>query len=94
MMRACLWCGCPFEPRLAGKAQRFCSPAHRRAFAQAAHEFVVRGIEDGTLTRDDLQEAAYGNAAFAREGQVAPAATPATPSTLARASEAPWRRRA
>jgi hypothetical protein len=44
----CLWCSQPFEPRRSGgKPQRFCVPAHRRAFETAARQFLGRLIAAG-----------------------------------------------
>jgi len=47
----CLWCRRPFEPRRSGgKPQRFCVPAHRRAFETAARRFLGRLIAAGELS--------------------------------------------
>jgi hypothetical protein len=47
----CLWCSQPFEPRRSGgKPQRFCVPAHRRAFETAGRQFLGRLIAAGELS--------------------------------------------
>lgn len=52
----CLWCPTEYEPRRdGGKAQRFCSPACRRAFDQAAREYVREAVKAGTLTVAEIQ---------------------------------------
>jgi hypothetical protein len=47
----CLWCSQPFEPRRSGgKPQRFCVPAHRRAFETASRRYLGRLIAAGDLS--------------------------------------------
>jgi len=47
----CLWCRRPFEPRRSGgKPQRFCVPAHRRAFETAGRQFLGRLRAAGDLS--------------------------------------------
>ncbi len=44
-LNRCVWCGHAFLPRRrGGKRQRFCQPAHRRAFESAARQYVGRLI--------------------------------------------------
>lgn len=75
-MTACLWCSASFAPRESGgKAQKFCRPAHRRAFDRAAREYVVRAIETGRLSHAELQGMACSNAALGADGLVAPQGT-------------------
>ena len=51
----CLWCGKLFPPRsTGGLRQRFCQPAHRRAFETAARQLVGRLIAAGQLSVDSL----------------------------------------
>ena len=46
----CLWCEVEFAPRkTGGKAQRFCSPECRIAFHNAAHRWLLKAIDDGTV---------------------------------------------
>jgi len=55
----CVWCSSPFELRAdGGSAQRFCCPAHRRAFDQAARDYVRREIASGRLTVAEVQDSA------------------------------------
>jgi len=59
MSARCLWCSAPFEPReTGGTAQRFCCPAHRRAFDQAARAYVRHAIAEGRLTTSELKKVA------------------------------------
>ena len=52
---ACVWCGQPFKPRrTGGSPQRFCLPAHRRAFDMAARRYVDRLIAAGRVSIADL----------------------------------------
>ncbi|MGH7014151.1 MAG: hypothetical protein ACREEL_08375 [Stellaceae bacterium] len=53
----CLWCGKPFEPRGYGSPQKFCSPAHRRAFETAALQYVARMVAIGQLTVEAIKGA-------------------------------------
>jgi hypothetical protein len=56
MTALCLWCGASFEPRTSGgRAQRFCCPAHRHAYATAARQYVDREISAARLTVDALK---------------------------------------
>ena len=46
----CLWCEAKFAPRkTGGKAQRFCSPECRAVFHNAAHRWLLKAIDDGTV---------------------------------------------
>ena len=46
----CLWCEAEFAPRkTGGKAQRFCSSDCRAAFHNAAHRWLLKAIDDGTV---------------------------------------------
>ncbi len=46
----CLWCEAKFAPRkTGGMAQRFCSSDCRAAFHNAAHRWLLRAIDDGTV---------------------------------------------
>ena len=55
-MKPCLWCEQPFECRASGgKAQRFCSPEHRKAFHRAARQWAVGAVEAGVVTVDCLK---------------------------------------
>jgi len=59
MSAACLWCGASFDPRESGgSAQRFCCPSHRRAFDQAARDYVRRERAAGRLTVVEVQDSA------------------------------------
>jgi hypothetical protein len=80
-MSACLWCGEPFEPREGGKPQRFCRPAHRRAFDHACGAWVRHAIAAGLLTGTTIREWHQRNARVAPDGQVASEATQAPPET-------------
>ena len=63
----CLWCGQPYERRKdGGKRQRFCSPAHRRAFHHAAARWMAAAIETGAMSRALLREGLASNAALVR----------------------------
>lgn len=47
----CVWCNCEFSPRNSGGSpQRFCCPAHRRAFHIAAHQFVLAELSAGRVS--------------------------------------------
>ncbi len=55
-LRTCLWCEQPFKCRASGgKAQRFCSPEHRKAFHRAARRWAVGAVEAGVVTVDCLK---------------------------------------
>jgi len=54
---ACLWCGTAFQPRTdGGTAQRFCTPACRRAFDQVSRAWVRRQVDAGLLSIADLRD--------------------------------------
>lgn len=55
--RRCAWCGEAFEPGGRGKPQRFWSAAHRRAYDQAARDWVRQALASGLLTVEDLRKA-------------------------------------
>jgi len=57
MSDRCHWCGQPYQPSRRGSPQRFCSPAHRRAYDQAARDWVRQAIATGLLSVADLQNA-------------------------------------
>lgn len=75
MTALCLLCGDSFEPREGGKPQRFCCPAHRRAFFKAAHAYVAWAVESGHLSRTEVRRLASRNAALPPDGQVGSEAT-------------------
>ena len=61
----CLWCGRSYEARKdGGKRQRFCSPAHRRAFYHAAGLWMAAAIETGLVSRALLRKGLASNAAL------------------------------
>ena len=60
----CAWCGEAYKPGGRGKPQRFCSAAHRRAYEQAARDWVRQAIADGLLTVLDLRAASRTTRAF------------------------------
>ena len=80
MTDCCLWCSRSYEARKdGGKRQRFCSPAHRRAFHHAPGLWMVSAIETGVMSRSLLREGLASNAALVPGSLGAAAPAPARP---------------
>ena len=53
----CVFCGRSFEPRRAGRAQKFCSRQHRRNFHAGLQSLALEKFERGEITLEEIRDA-------------------------------------